>query len=62
MIEDDVKKEVGHIHRPCTHYISKDDVVMINGDVRIPRRCRCGAVIEMKNKVIDGICYRGWFE
>ena len=52
----------GHVHSPTTHYIADDDVIAIDGNVRIPRKCSCGAVIEMKNKTVGGVLYRGWFE
>ena len=52
----------GHIHTPVTHYIADDDVIGIDGNVRIPRKCSCGAVIELKHKLVEGVSYMGWFE
>ena len=52
----------GHIHEPVSMHVASDDVIGINGVVRIPRKCSCGAVIELKHKMVDGISYMGWFE
>ena len=48
-------------HEPVSHYIAPEDTVMINGTVRIPRQCKCGAVVEMATKTEDGRLYRGYY-
>ena len=53
----------GHLHEPTTMYMADDDVVKLGPyGVRIPRKCKCGATVFMKNKCVGGTNYMGWFE